>query len=90
MEIMTYNKEKLGWNYTNDKRLVIKYTLFNMTWYRLHSQSTKDNYTFQKPTKIENRRVEKVMELGKKEFKEEYNNNKWLVPINYKLDLNLP
>ncbi|QIG62297.1 hypothetical protein [Tenacibaculum phage JQ] len=44
---------------------------------------------YKNPKYIKKAIVTKVY-VGKKEFKEKYNNNKYLVPINFELDLKLP
>lgn len=32
---------------------------------------------------------EQKIKIGKSEFSEKYKNNKWIIPLNYELDLNL-
>lgn len=86
-----YEKKRLGWSYENNQILVIEYRFVFKKWYRLHSQSTKikDIYTFKKPSKIEKKRTTYI-KIGRQEFKEEYNSNRWTIPVNYELDFNLP
>ena len=84
-----YSKNKLGWNYEFKQVLVIEYYIFFIKFYRFHYQDKEvsDVYSFDK-IKHEKRRDTKI-KIDKKEFKNKYCNNKWLVPINFELDLSL-
>ena len=83
-----YSKDRLGWSYSDKSQvLVIEYCILWFTFYKIHSQSVliADYFTRKKPLKIEKRR-EDFIEIGVKEFREEYQSNRYLIPLNYKFN----
>lgn len=66
-------------------------SIFGVKIYKYYSKDSIKYrlFKYKNPKYLKKARVTNIY-VGRKEFEEEYNNNKWIIPINYILDLDLP